>query len=74
MTQAELAGGMANAPHVRPAKGQLIHDFTLTIPVRALRTTMITPPLQFTLPTGSARCLLCTERQRDRRCPTRRRL
>jgi peroxiredoxin len=30
MTQAELAGGMANAPQARPAKGQLIRDFTLT--------------------------------------------
>ena len=29
MTQAELAGGMANAPQARPAKGQLIRDFTL---------------------------------------------
>jgi hypothetical protein len=30
MTQAELAGGMANAPEARPGKGQLIRDFTLT--------------------------------------------
>jgi peroxiredoxin len=30
MTQSELAGGMANAPQARPAKGQLIRDFTLT--------------------------------------------
>jgi peroxiredoxin len=29
MTQAELAGGMANAPEARPGKGQLIRDFTL---------------------------------------------
>jgi peroxiredoxin len=29
MTQAELAGGVANAPQARPAKGQLIRDFTL---------------------------------------------
>ena len=159
MTQAELAGGMANARQARPAKGQLIRDFTLTstlgepislsdyrgssnlvlvfaaggkmavlisrfwlrsrqtmpgfwtsrrrcwpfcsvvrkkqpgsrskqtcpflcssmrmgkhIAVRALRTTTVTPPQQFILPTGSGRCLPCTERQRDRRCPTRRRL
>jgi hypothetical protein len=30
MTQAELAGGMANAPQAHPEKGQLIRDFTLT--------------------------------------------
>jgi peroxiredoxin len=30
MTQAELAYGMANGPQARPAKGQLIRDFTLT--------------------------------------------
>ena len=30
MTQAELAGNMANGPQARPAKGQLIRDFTLT--------------------------------------------
>jgi peroxiredoxin len=30
MTQAELAGGMANAPQARPEKGQLIRDFILT--------------------------------------------
>src|SRR5690349_11273458 len=30
VTQAQLAGGMANAPQTRPAKGQLIRDFTLT--------------------------------------------
>ncbi len=29
MTQAEVAGGMANAPEARPRKGQLIRDFTL---------------------------------------------
>ena len=29
MTQAELAGGMANVPEARPGKGQLIRDFTL---------------------------------------------
>ena len=29
MTQAELAGSMANGPQARPAKGQLIRDFTL---------------------------------------------
>ena len=30
MTQAELAGGMANAPQAHPEKGQFIRDFTLT--------------------------------------------
>ena len=30
MTQAELAGGMANAPQAHQEKGQLIRDFTLT--------------------------------------------
>jgi peroxiredoxin len=29
MTQAEIGGGTANAPQARPAKGQLIRDFTL---------------------------------------------
>jgi mycoredoxin-dependent peroxiredoxin len=29
MLQAEIAGGVANAPEARPAKGQLIRDFTL---------------------------------------------
>ena len=29
MLQAEIAGGAANAPEARPAKGQLIRDFTL---------------------------------------------
>jgi NAD-dependent dihydropyrimidine dehydrogenase PreA subunit len=44
------------------------------IAAQALRTTMVTPPQQFTLPTGSARCLVCTEQQRDTQCPTCRRL
>ena len=30
MTQAELAGSMADGPQARPGKGQLIRDFTLT--------------------------------------------
>lgn len=30
MLQAEVGGGTANAPQARPAKGQLIRDFTLT--------------------------------------------
>ena len=29
MTQAEIGGGTADAPQARPAKGQLICDFTL---------------------------------------------
>jgi peroxiredoxin len=157
MTQAELAGGMANAPEARPGKGQLIRDFTLTstlgqpislsdyrghsnlvlifggrdgssdieilaeiardyagfldeqtqvlaivqctrekaarikaetnlpfpllvdedgriIVIRALPITMGNLPLQFILPTDSERYLLSTERQRDRKCPTRRKL
>jgi hypothetical protein len=158
MTQAELAGGMANAPEARPGKGQLIRDFTLTSTVGqpvslsdyrgrsnlllvfaggedcspdlkilagiaadysrlldeqtqvlaimqcprdwqpdlrskptylflcwsmrmgehiapwALRTTTVTLPQQFILLTDSARCLQCTERRRDRPCPTCRRL
>ena len=30
MTQAEIGGGTTNAPQARPAKGQIIRDFTLT--------------------------------------------
>ena len=30
MLQAEVGGGMANAPQSRPEKGQLVRDFTLT--------------------------------------------
>lgn len=32
MTEAEIAGGTADAPQARPAKGQLISDFTLVSP------------------------------------------